>query len=55
MVDYNVSSVMLPSIVVGVLAGGIVNKLFPPLYLTIGLVILLLFLTVVTSMKLLDI
>ena len=40
LVDYNIAIVMLPSIVVGVMAGGIVNSAFPDVYLAIGLILL---------------
>ena len=52
MVDYNVASVMLPSIVVGVIVGGIVNKVVPSVYLVIGLILLLSVLVIATWKKL---
>ena len=43
---------MLPAIVVGVIAGGIVNKVFPSMILAGVLVILLLYLIISTWIKL---
>ena len=52
LVDYNVAIVMLPSIVLGVIAGGIVNSVFPSIYLAVGLVLLLVFIIASTWRKL---
>ena len=52
LVDYNVAIVMLPSIVLGVIAGGIVNSVFPSIYLAVGLVLLLVFIITSTWRKL---
>ena len=52
LVDYNVAIVMLPSIVLGVIAGGIVNSVFPSIYLAVGLVLLLIFIISSTWRKL---
>lgn len=52
MVDYNTASIMLPSIVVGVIAGGVVYMSFPELILAIALVILLSLLIISTWIKL---
>ena len=52
LVDYNVSIVMLPSIVLGVITGGVVNSVFPSVYLAVGLVVLLVFIITSTWRKL---
>ena len=52
LVDYTLATIMLPAIVVGVIAGGIVNKVFPSVILAGALVLLLLYLIVSTWMKL---
>ena len=50
--DYTIPTVMLPSIVVGVTAGAIVFKTFPPLYLITLLVLVMAVLFVTTTQKL---
>ena len=52
LVDYTLASIMLPSIVVGVIAGSIVNKVFPSLILAGVLVVLLTYLIISTWIKL---
>ena len=52
LVDYTVASVMLPSIVVGVTAGGIVNYVFPAIYLAFALIVLILCIITSTWKKL---
>ena len=52
MVDYTLATIMLPAIVIGVIAGGIVNKVFPGVILAGALVLLLLYLIISTWVKL---
>ena len=48
MVDYNVASIMLPAIVLGVVAGGIINKVFPD-YMLVGVLVLLLIVLIISA------
>ena len=50
-VDYSVAAVMLPAIVVGVIAGGIVNRLLPNYILAIILIVLLITMIISTLIK----
>ena len=52
LVDYTLATIMLPAIVVGVIAGAIVNKLFPEILLAITLVLLLTYFIIATWIKL---
>ena len=52
LVDYTLATIMLPAIVIGVIAGGIVNKIFPGVILAGALVLLLLYLIISTWVKL---
>ena len=52
LVDYTLATIMLPAVVVGVIAGAIVNKLFPSIILAITLVLLLSLFIIATSIKL---
>ena len=50
-VDYSVAAIMLPAIVVGVIAGGIVNRLLPDYLLAIILIVLLVTMIISTLIK----
>ena len=52
LVDYNVASIMLPAIVLGVIAGGIINQVFPGYILGGVLLLLLIVLIIATWVKL---
>ena len=52
LVDYTMATIMLPAVVVGVIAGAIVNKLFPEILLAITLVLLLSLFIIATWIKL---
>ena len=52
LVDYTVAIIMFPAIVVGVIAGGVVNTIFPASILAIVFILLLVTLIVTTWVKL---
>ena len=54
-VDYNISIIMMPSIVVGVSLGAMVNKILPSFYIIIGMVLVYILLTTTTTKKYLEI
>ena len=55
LVDYNIASLMLPMIVVGATTGVMLNKILPPIVVAIIFTILLVYFTVKTFLKLLNI
>ena len=55
LVDYNIASLMLPMIVVGATTGVMLNKILPPIVVSVIFTILLVYFNIMTLLKLLKI
>lgn len=55
LVDYNIASLMLPMIVVGATTGVMLNKILPPVIVSVVFTLLMVFFSVTTMRKLLKI
>jgi uncharacterized membrane protein YfcA len=55
LVDYNIASLMLPMIVVGATTGVMLNKILPPVIVSVVFTLLMVFFSVTTTRKLLKI
>ena len=55
LVDYNIASLMLPMIVVGATTGVMLNKILPPIVVSVIFTILLVYFNITTLLKLLKI